>query len=72
MLVFIINRYAINNDSTDWGAVEGQIANLGHSGSATVVSVKSSTASKKRKAEDGSEGQDKDKKPTRRGKKAKQ
>ena len=67
MLVFIINRYAINNDSTDWGAAEGQITNLGHSGSATVVSVKNSTAGKKRKAEDGNEGQDKDQKPTKRG-----
>jgi len=70
-LVFIINGYAINNDSTDWGAAEGQITNLGHSGSATVVSIKSSTAGKKRKAEDGNNGQDKDKKPTRRGEKAK-
>ena len=58
----IINRYAINNDSTDWGAAEGQITNLGHSGSATVVSIKSSTAGKKRKAEDGNNGRDKDKK----------
>jgi len=71
MLVFIINGYVINNDCTDWGAAEGQITNLGHSGSATVVSVKNSTASKKRKAEDGNNGQDKDKKPTRRGEKAK-
>jgi len=50
---------------------EGQIANLGASGSATVVSVKSTTGGTKRRAEERSEGQDKDKKPTRRGKKVK-
>jgi N-acetyltransferase 10 len=71
MAFFIVNRYAINNDSTDWSAAEGQIANIGRGGSATVVSVKSITGGTKRKLEEGSEGKDKDKKPTRRGKKLK-
>jgi N-acetyltransferase 10 len=67
----IVNRFAINNDSTDWTVAEGQIANLGRNGNATVVSVKSTTSSMKRKADEGGEGQEKDKKPTRRGKKVK-
>jgi hypothetical protein len=36
-----------------------------------VVSIKSAASGTKRKAEEGSEGKDTDKKPTRRGKKVK-
>lgn len=69
MSLFI--RYAINDGSTDWSVAEGQIANLGRGGGATVVSVKSTTSGTKRRAEDEGEGHDKAKKSTRRGKKAK-
>jgi len=65
-----LSKYAINTDSADWTAAEGQIANAGRGGNATVVSVKSTVGGTKRKAE-VSEVKDQDKKPTRRGKKLK-
>jgi N-acetyltransferase 10 len=66
-----INRFAIHNDSADWSVAEGQIANVGRGGNATVVSIKGTVGGTKRKADEGSEGKDIEKKPTRRGKKAK-
>lgn len=67
-------RFAIDNDSGDWTMAEGQVANLGHGSNATVVSVKNTgvaVAGAKRKAEEGGDAKEKDKKATRRGKKIK-
>jgi N-acetyltransferase 10 len=64
------HRYAINDASADWSAAQAQVSRLAKGEGATVISVKTTepTAGKKRKAEGGDE---KDKKPTRRGKKSK-
>ena len=62
------SRYAINNNSADWSAAEGQVARLKHRSGATVVSVKSTPGGTKRKADEAGEGQNVHKKPTRRGK----
>ncbi|KAG2094228.1 GNAT acetyltransferase 2-domain-containing protein [Suillus discolor] len=61
-----LSKYAINDGGTDWSVAESRLAK----GGATVISVKTTEpiAGKKRKAEGGDE---KDKKPTRRGKKSK-
>ncbi|KAF9228155.1 hypothetical protein BS17DRAFT_773162 [Gyrodon lividus] len=64
------NRFAINDAAADWSAAKTQVTKVAHSqAGATVVSVKSSgiSAGQKRKA-DGEEGE---KKATRRGKKVK-
>lgn len=66
-------RYAIDDNSADWTAAEGQVRTFGPAG-ATVVSVKSTTTAsgKKRKAgEDGGDGKGGNEKKTRRGKKVK-
>ncbi|KAI0916897.1 N-acetyltransferase 10 [Taiwanofungus camphoratus] len=51
-----LSKYAIDDGSANWGAVEAQVAKLGP-GKSTVVSVKSTVAAagQKRKAEDGAE-----------------
>lgn len=57
----------------DWAAAEGQVSKIGKGASQTVVSVKKPGQAMKRKAE-GEAGQNhdpKEKKQTRRGKKAK-
>ncbi|KAG9220365.1 hypothetical protein CCMSSC00406_0006630 [Pleurotus cornucopiae] len=62
-----LSKFAINDTSMDWSLAESQVTK---SGKSTVVSVKASIAPQKRKAEDG-DGKEKEKKPTRRGKKVK-
>jgi len=66
----VLHRYAINDASTDWSVAEAQVTRLAKGGEgATVISVKTeNSAGKKQKAEGGDE---KERKTTRRGKKAK-
>lgn len=66
----VLRRYAINDASADWSVAEAQVTRLAKGGGATVISVKTTEAAtgKKRKAEGADE---KEKKATRRGKKAK-
>ncbi|KAA1475694.1 DUF699-domain-containing protein [Dentipellis sp. KUC8613] len=60
-----LSRYAINDTGADWSAAEAQVRN-GGKGRSTVVSVKSTAAVQKRKAEE-IDGGDEGKKKTRRG-----
>lgn len=73
MVLMTIRRYAINDATADWSAAEAQVTKLTQRrAAATVVSVKSrAVPGQKRKAETGGE-EGGGKKPTRRGKKAKQ
>lgn len=69
-------RYAIDDQSMDWAEAESQVSRVAKygvkPGKSTVVSVKTSVAGQKRKGgEDRAEAQEKEKKPTRRGKKLK-
>lgn len=65
-----LSKYAINDANADWSVAEAQVSRLAKGEGATVISVKTTepSAGKKRKSEGGDE---KDKKTTRRGKKAK-
>ncbi|KAJ8595161.1 DUF699-domain-containing protein [Rhizopogon salebrosus TDB-379] len=66
-----LSRYAINDASADWSVAEGQVTRLAKGGEgATVISVKTTepATGQKRKAEGGDA---KERKTTRRGKKAK-
>jgi len=70
-MVVLLRRYAINDASADWSVAEAQVTRLAKGGEgATVISVKTTepATGKKRKAEGADE---KEKKATRRGKKAK-
>jgi N-acetyltransferase 10 len=67
----VLHRYAINDASADWSVAEGQVTRLAKGGEgATVISVKTTepATGQKRKAEGGDA---KERKTTRRGKKAK-
>ncbi|TDL16212.1 DUF699-domain-containing protein [Rickenella mellea] len=72
-----LSKFAIDDQSMDWTEAESQVSRVakfgGKPGKSTVVSVKTSLAGQKRKStgEDRAEAQEKEKKPTRRGKKLK-
>ncbi|KAH7885613.1 GNAT acetyltransferase 2-domain-containing protein [Phlebopus sp. FC_14] len=69
-----LSKYAINDTSADWSIAEAQVARLAHGQGtkSTVVSVKSASGvGQKRKADGGDGEKDKERKGTRRGKKAK-